>query len=126
MRALIVDPSTPSALRLAEVPEPVVALAPGPPPSASRLVGAGGRGSRGTARAAGERQGGPGCATRCRIADQVAGAQRLAISTAMSPDRNTPSNVPAPPMEATGAPSLRIRGKFSRSAPTSVPSTPET
>jgi NADPH2:quinone reductase len=33
----------------------------------ARRVGAGGRGSAGTARAAGERQGGTGCAARCRI-----------------------------------------------------------
>ncbi len=57
----------------------------------------------------------------------AAGASyRLAMSTAIRPDRKMPSKVPAPPMEATGAPSARMRGRFSRSAPTRVPSTPPT
>ena len=47
-------------------------------------------------------------------------------STAIMPLKNTPSNVPAPPMLATGAPSFGIFRRFSRSAPKSVPSVPAT
>jgi len=42
------------------------------------------------------------------------------------PLKNTPSKVPAPPMLATGAPSLGIFRRFNRSAPMSVPSVPAT
>ena len=42
------------------------------------------------------------------------------------PLKNTPSNVPAPPMLATGAPSLDIFLRFNKSAPKSVPSVPAT
>ena len=51
---------------------------------------------------------------------------RAAIRTAIMPLRNTPSKVPAPPMLANGAPSLGMARKFARSAPMSVPRTPET
>src|SRR5436189_82165 len=52
------------------------------------------------------------------------GAQ--ARSPAMMPVRNTPSNVPAPPIETTGAPSSPILGRFNRSAPIRAPMEPET
>jgi hypothetical protein len=39
-----------------------------------------------------------------------------AIKTARIPVRKIPSNVPAPPMEATGAPSPVILPRFKRSA----------
>lgn len=42
------------------------------------------------------------------------------------PARKIPSNVPAPPMLATGAPSLGMPLKFVRSAPIRVPSVPAT
>ena len=42
------------------------------------------------------------------------------------PLRNTLSKVPAPPMLATGAPSLGITFRFAKSAPISVPRTPAT
>src|SRR6266568_2480331 len=57
---------------------------------------------------------------RHRLRPAWRSAQMLAIRTARSPDRKMPSKVPAPPMEATGAPSLRMRGRLSRSAPTKV------
>jgi hypothetical protein len=44
----------------------------------------------------------------------------------MMPVRNTPSNVPAPPMLAIGAPSLGMLSRLDRSAPMSVPRTPDT
>jgi hypothetical protein len=47
-----------------------------------------------------------------------------AIITAIMPLKKTPSNVPAPPMLATGAPTLEILGRFTKSAPINVPSTP--
>jgi len=49
-----------------------------------------------------------------------------ASKTAMIPERNTPSNVPAPPIEATGAPSPFMTLRFVISAPMRVPSTPLT
>jgi len=52
--------------------------------------------------------------------------EKLANSTAMMPVRKMPSNVPAPPIEATGAPSPRTTSRLSRSAPTSVPRLPPT
>jgi hypothetical protein len=42
------------------------------------------------------------------------------------PDRNTPSKVPAPPIEVMGAPISLIAPKFVKSAPMRVPSTPQT
>jgi hypothetical protein len=42
------------------------------------------------------------------------------------PVRNTPSNVPAPPIESTGAPISVTRPRFIRSAPISVPIVPAT
>ena len=42
------------------------------------------------------------------------------------PVKKIPSNVPAPPMEAIGAPSPRIFPKFKRSAPIKVPKLPAT
>lgn len=50
--------------------------------------------------------------------------QRLAISTAITPERNTPSDVPAPPIEAIGAPRSEILWRLSRSAPMRVPRLP--
>src|SRR5262245_47242216 len=49
-----------------------------------------------------------------------------ARSTARIPVKNTPSKVPAPPMDTTGAPSPLILWRFMRSAPTSVPIVPAT
>src|SRR5262245_32015920 len=49
------------------------------------------------------------------------GCQRLANSTATIPIRKMPSNVPAPPIEATGAPNPRIAPRLSKSAPIRVP-----
>ncbi len=49
-----------------------------------------------------------------------------AIRTAATPLSRIPSNVPAPPMEASGAPIRPTRSRLSRSAPTSVPRTPAT
>lgn len=53
-------------------------------------------------------------------------SHRPASRTASTPVRNTPSKVPAPPIEATGAPRLATRPRLVRSAPMSVPSTPPT
>ena len=50
---------------------------------------------------------------------------QLQSRTATMPVRKTPSKVPAPPIEATGAPSPRIRSRLSRSAPIKVPMQPE-
>src|SRR5258706_1238818 len=47
-----------------------------------------------------------------------------ASRTARMPVRKTPSNVPAPPIEATGAPRSPILSRLSRSAPISVPIEP--
>ena len=47
-------------------------------------------------------------------------------STAINPERKTPSNVPAPPMLATGAPRSLISFRFIISAPKSVPRVPLT
>lgn len=49
-----------------------------------------------------------------------------ARSAAMIPVRNIPSNVPAPPMLAIGAPSSAIWLRLRRSAPIKVPSVPLT
>ncbi len=49
---------------------------------------------------------------------------RLASSTAMMPVMKTPSKVPAPPIDTTGAPSRLTFGRLTRSAPSSVPSVP--
>lgn len=43
----------------------------------------------------------------------------------MIPVRNIPSNVPAPPIDATGVPSFPIFLRFNRSAPINVPSVPD-
>ena len=59
-----------------------------------------------------------GCATGRRE------GKILASSTARMPVRKIPSNVPAPPMDATGAPSPRILSRLVRSAPISVPMLP--
>ena len=47
-----------------------------------------------------------------------------ANSTATIPVRKIPSKVPAPPIDATGAPKSRSFRRLSRSAPMSVPTTP--
>ena len=52
------------------------------------------------------------------------GEARPASSTAKMPVRNMPSNVPAPPMEAIGAPRLPILSRLRISAPISVPMDP--
>jgi uncharacterized protein YciI len=52
------------------------------------------------------------------------GCHRLANNTATIPMRKMPSNVPAPPIEATGAPSPRMAPRLSKSAPISVPRLP--
>jgi hypothetical protein len=49
-----------------------------------------------------------------------------ASKTAMIPERKTPSKVPAPPIEAIGAPTCLITPRFVKSAPMRVPSTPHT
>src|SRR2546422_6683047 len=49
-----------------------------------------------------------------------------ASSPAMMPVRNTPSKVPAPPIETIGAPSSAIRSRLRRSAPIRVPIDPAT
>jgi len=49
---------------------------------------------------------------------------RLANSTAMIPVTKMPSKVPAPPIDATGAPRSGIFGRLSKSAPISVPRLP--
>src|SRR5205823_8930012 len=49
-----------------------------------------------------------------------------AIRPAMMPVRNTPSKVPAPPMETMGAPSSAILPRLRRSAPIRVPIDPDT
>jgi len=49
-----------------------------------------------------------------------------ASSTAMMPVRKMPSKVPAPPIDATGAPSPRTASRLRRSAPISVPRLPLT
>ncbi len=50
--------------------------------------------------------------------------EKLASSTATIPVRKIPSKVPAPPIEATGAPSPRTTPRLSRSAPIRVPRLP--
>ncbi len=50
--------------------------------------------------------------------------EKLANSTANMPVRKMPSKVPAPPMDATGAPIPWILSRLRRSAPTSVPRLP--
>src|ERR1700722_7258963 len=52
------------------------------------------------------------------------GAARPASSTARMPVRKMPSNVPAPPIEATGAPRSPILLRLRRSAPINVPIDP--
>src|SRR6185436_10497361 len=52
------------------------------------------------------------------------GEARPASSIARMPVRNMPSNVPAPPMEAIGAPRLPILSRLRISAPSSVPMDP--
>ena len=42
-------------------------------------------------------------------------------STAIMPPKKMASKVPAPPMEATGAPNLGISRNFSKSAPIKIP-----
>src|SRR3954468_6713990 len=51
-------------------------------------------------------------------------ANRLASSTAKMATRKIPSNVPAPPMDATGAPIPCTLSRLSRSAPMRVPRLP--
>jgi len=46
--------------------------------------------------------------------------------TEIIPLKKTPSNVPAPPILAIGAPSFGILGRLNKSAPINVPRTPET
>jgi hypothetical protein len=63
--------------------------------------------------------------------DQTGSARRrqgqmLASSTAMMAVTKMPSNVPAPPIEATGAPRSEILSRLVKSAPISVPSDPAT
>ena len=53
-----------------------------------------------------------------------AGEAIPASRTARMPVRKMPSNVPAPPIEATGAPSPPILSRFIRSAPIRVPIEP--
>src|SRR5262249_31130106 len=53
------------------------------------------------------------------------GTARHARSPAIMPVRKTPSKVPAPPMETTGAANSLIRSRFRRSAPIKVPIEPE-
>src|SRR6266851_4275060 len=53
-----------------------------------------------------------------------AGVATPASRTARMPVRKMPSNVPAPPIEATGAPRPVILSRFMRSAPISVPIEP--
>ena len=64
-----------------------------------------------------------------RITGQIdrgrAGEAMLARRTANIPVRKMPSNVPAPPMDATGAPRPFILFRLSRSAPISVPNEPQ-
>ena len=50
--------------------------------------------------------------------------EKPASSTAMMPVRKMPSKVPAPPIEATGAPSPGTASRLRRSAPISVPRLP--
>src|SRR5262249_52204660 len=60
-----------------------------------------------------------GCGSRaCRCGN------RLARITAKMPVRKIPSKVPAPPIEATGAPSPLTLSRLVRSAPIRVPSAP--
>src|SRR5574337_1389038 len=49
---------------------------------------------------------------------------RQASRTARIPVKKIPSNVPAPPMDAIGAPSPWILSRFNRSAPIKVPRLP--
>ena len=56
----------------------------------------------------------------------VRGAGQCARSTANRPVRKIPSNVPAPPIEAIGAPSSASRCRFIKSAPINVPRLPDT
>src|SRR6516225_1893254 len=59
----------------------------------------------------------PACAARGR-------GKRLASSTARMLVKDMPSKVPAPPIEATGAPRPRTLSRLVRSAPISVPRLP--
>jgi len=56
--------------------------------------------------------------------DGVPRVVRLPSKTARILVRNMPSKVPAPPIDATGAPRLAILSRFMRSAPINVPSDP--
>src|SRR4029077_10289169 len=58
------------------------------------------------------------------IPDATEHVTRQASRPARIPVRNTPSNVPAPPIESIGAPSFAPRPRLSRSAPLSVPLVP--
>jgi 2-oxo-hept-3-ene-1,7-dioate hydratase len=63
----------------------------------------------------------------CRAGEAASASMmpvRLASSTARMPIRKMPSNVPAPPIDATGAPSPCTLARLSRSAPISVPRLP--
>ena len=63
--------------------------------------------------------------TNAQIDRGRAGEAMLARRTANIPVRKMPSNVPAPPMDATGAPRPFILFRLSRSAPISVPNEPQ-
>jgi hypothetical protein len=67
---------------------------------------------------------------RCSVGGPVSSSharrEKPASSTAMMPVRKMPSKVPAPPIEATGAPSPRTASRLRRSAPISVPRLPLT
>jgi hypothetical protein len=63
---------------------------------------------------------------KLQLARPQARREKLASSTAMMPVRKMPSKVPAPPIEATGAPRPRTASRLRRSAPISVPRLPAT
>ncbi len=54
----------------------------------------------------------------------ITSSHNHASRTATIPVRKIPSKVPAPPIDATGAPRSRSLRRFRRSAPMSVPTTP--
>jgi hypothetical protein len=54
----------------------------------------------------------------------VSGREKYASNAATMPVMTMPSKVPAPPMEASGAPSLRTSFRRNWSAPISTPRVP--
>ena len=94
---------------------------PSPPAPPGRFRPVRAAGLRSFGRLYGALEGAGNGLTTCRL-PQV--PELHARRTAMIPVRNTPSEIPAPPMEAIGAPSWPIRYRFNTSAPSKQPMLP--